>query len=47
VLNKYLKDRKGKELSINEVLTVGKIEKVLSFTIKQMELIDNETHNQI
>lgn len=42
VLNKYLKDRKGKELNMNEVLTVQKIVKALLFTIKQMQLIDNE-----
>lgn len=47
VLNKYLKDRKGKELNMNEVLTVGKIVKVLTFTIKQMELIDNEINEWI
>jgi len=47
VLNKYLKDRKGKELNMNEVLTVGKIVKVLTFTIKQMKLIDNETNEWI
>jgi len=42
VLDKYLKDRKGKELQMNEVLNVAKIVKVISFTLKQMELIDNE-----
>ena len=47
VLNKYLKDRKGKELQMNEVLNIAKITKVVSFTIKQMKLIDNETNKWI
>ncbi len=47
VLNKYLKDRKGKELNMSEVLTIGKIVRVLSFTIKQMKVIDNEVKKWI
>jgi len=47
VLNKYLKSRKGKELNMKEVLKIAKIVKVLSFTIKQMKTIDNETNGWI
>lgn len=47
VLNKYLKDRKGKELNIDAVLNIEKIAKILLFTIKQKALIDKATTDWI
>ncbi len=47
VLDKYLKDRKNKELTIEEIVNVENIVKVLNFTIHQMELIDNELKDWI
>ena len=47
VLNKYLKDRKGRKLELFEFYHIEKITKVLLFTIKQMKLIDRETKNWI
>lgn len=47
VLDKYLKDRKGRELSSDEVDNVEKIIKALAFTIDQMKKIDNLTKNWI
>jgi hypothetical protein len=47
VLDKYLKDRKTRTLTIDEIENVENVVKVLAFTIKQMELIDNETKGWI
>jgi predicted helicase len=47
VLDKYLKDRKGRLLTIDEIENVENIVKVLTFTIKQMEKIDEATRNWI
>ncbi len=47
VLYKYLKYRKGKKIQLNDVLTIAKISKTLSYTIEQMKLIDNETNKWI
>lgn len=43
VLHKYLKDRKGRKLSYDEIINIEKICKALKFTILQMEEIDKET----
>ena len=40
VLDKYIKDRKGRTLTLPEITNIESIIKVLSFTIKQMEQID-------
>ncbi|MDD1748779.1 MAG: hypothetical protein LUO89_02785, partial [Methanothrix sp.] len=40
VLDKYLKSRKGRELSLDEKENVMNVVKVLRFTIDQMEKID-------
>jgi hypothetical protein len=40
VLEKYLKDRKGRELSLDEIEHVTRIANVLAFTIAQMARID-------
>jgi predicted helicase len=40
VLAKYLKDRKGRTLSLDEVENIENVVNVLAFTIKQMEKID-------
>ena len=47
VLNKYLKDRKTRTLTIDEIENVENVVKVLAFTIKQMEKIDVETNEWI
>lgn len=47
VLDKYLKDRKNRTLTHDEIDNIENIVKVLTFTIKQMELIDNETKEWI
>ncbi len=47
VLDKYIKDRKNRELSHNEIDNITNIIKVLNFTIKQMILIDNQTKEWI
>ena len=43
VLDKYLKDRKGRELSLDEVENVENIVKVLHFTLETMAKIDELT----
>jgi hypothetical protein len=40
VLDKYLKSRKGRELSLDEIENVMNVIKVLRFTIDQMQEID-------
>lgn len=40
VLDKYLKDRKGRTLTLSEVKNIKQIIKVLAFTIEQMHKID-------
>jgi len=40
VLNKYLKSRKGRELSLDEIENIINVVKVLRFTIDQMQAID-------
>jgi hypothetical protein len=47
VLDKYLKDRKGRELSLDEVENIENIVKVLSFTIETMAKIDEQTMDWI
>ncbi len=47
VLDKYLKDRKNRTLTHDEIENIENIVKVLTFTIKQMELIDSETKEWI
>ncbi len=47
VLDKYLKDRKGKELTGNEVENVERTIKAPAFTIEQMKKIDDLTKNWI
>ncbi|MDP1675924.1 MAG: type ISP restriction/modification enzyme [Bacteroidota bacterium] len=47
VLDKYLKDRKGRELGSDEIDNVESIVKSLIFTINQMEKIDALTKNWI
>ena len=47
VLNKYLKDRKTRTLTIDEIENVENVVKVLAFTINQMEKIDVETNEWI
>ncbi len=47
VLDKYLKDRKGKELTADEVDNVEHTVKALAFTIEQMNKIDDLTKNWI
>ncbi len=47
VLNKYLKDRKGRTLSLDEIENVENVVKILAFTIDQMERIDEETRQWI
>ena len=46
VLNKYLKDRKGRSIE-NELFHITNIIKVIQFTIIQMKLIENETKDWI
>jgi hypothetical protein len=40
VIDKYLKSRKGRTLSLDEINHVARIADALSFTIGQMERID-------
>ena len=40
MLGKYLKSRKGRVLSLNEISHVGAIADSLAFTIEQMARID-------
>jgi hypothetical protein len=40
VLDKYLKSRKGRTLSLDEINHVAAVADVLAFTIEQMEKID-------
>lgn len=40
VIDKYLKSRKGRTLSLDEINHVGRIADALAFTIAQMERID-------
>lgn len=40
VLEKYLKSRKGRQLSLDEIKHVGKVADSLAFTITQMTKID-------
>jgi len=47
VLDKYLKDRKGKELITDEVENVEQTIRSLAFTIEQMKKIDDLTKNWI
>ena len=47
VLDKYLKDRKGRKLSLTETEHVGNIVKVLHFTIEQMKKIEALTKQWI
>ena len=47
VLDKYIKDRKNRELSHDEIDNITNIVKTLTFTIKQMKLIDKETKEWI
>jgi len=47
VLEKYLKDRKNKILSLDEMDNVANSAKIITFTIKQMELIEKETKEWI
>jgi len=45
VLDKYLKDRKNRTLTHDEIDNIENIVKVLTFTIKQMKLIEIETRD--
>ncbi len=47
VLDKYLKDRKNRQLTLDEIENIENIVKVLAFTIRQMELIDSQTKEWI
>ena len=47
VLDKYLKERKGRALSIDEVEVITSTTKALAFTIDQMKKIDTLTKNWI
>lgn len=47
VLDKYLKDRKGRTLSLDEIENVEKVVNVLAFTIEQMQRIDELTREWI
>jgi predicted helicase len=47
VLYKYLNDRKGRTLTLDEIENVENIVKVIDFTIKQMEKIDKLTKEWI
>lgn len=40
VMEKYLKDRKGRPLTLDEINNVEYVANVLAFTIEQMEKID-------
>lgn len=47
VLDKYLKDRKGRTLTLDEIENVEKVVKIIRFTIEQMKKIDKETKDWI
>ncbi|WP_420149289.1 type ISP restriction/modification enzyme [Spirosoma sp.] len=47
VLDKYLKDRKDRILSLDEIENVEKVANVLAFTIEQMKAIDDLTRDWI
>ncbi len=47
VLDKYLKDRKNRQLTLDEIENIENIIKVLAFTIRQMEIIDSQTKEWI
>ena len=47
VLDKYLKERKGRKLTLDEIENVEKTVKVLGFTIEQMKEIDKYTKDWI
>lgn len=47
VLDKYLKDRKGRELGLVEVENIKTTAGALAFTIEQMNKIDTLTKNWI
>ena len=47
VLETILKYRKGKKLELPEIAHIKKVSRVLSFTIEQMERIDEETRDWI
>ncbi|MGI8951138.1 MAG: type ISP restriction/modification enzyme [Chitinophagaceae bacterium] len=47
VLDKYLKDRKGRKLNHDEAVHLSNIVKVIDFTIEQMKRIDALTKNWI
>jgi predicted helicase len=47
VLHKYLKDRKGRMLTLDEINNVESVVKILLFTIEQMQKIDTLTQDWI
>lgn len=47
VLDKYLKDRKGRALSLSEVKNISQVVNVLAFTLDQMQKIDEMTKTWI
>jgi hypothetical protein len=47
VLDKWLKDRKGRSLVLNDVTLFNKIINAISFTIAQMQKIDEKTKEWI
>jgi predicted helicase len=47
VLNKYLKDRKGRTLTLDEINNVESVAKILQFTIDQMQKIDELTREWV
>lgn len=47
VMHKYLKDRKGRTLTLDEINNVELIAKTLQFTLDQMQKIDEQTKEWI
>jgi hypothetical protein len=47
VLDKYLKDRKGRTLSLDEIENVENVVNILAFSIEQMKRIDEITREWI
>jgi hypothetical protein len=47
VLDKYLKDRKGRKLTYDEAGNVESTIRAIAFTIEQMNKIDKQTKNWI
>jgi len=47
ILEKYLKDRKNKVLTFDEIENIENVVKIIAFTIKQKEKIEIETKNWI